>query len=340
MHRIPYLRSISSNRLALVRSPKTCATGTFSVISFCPEQFHGPSHVTDRAELSMMVCADRGRLVLGRFSRWAVDRFIRRNPVRIFWMYRLFIWRSAISDLRYRYAGSAMGVFWNVLIPLAQILILTAVFSQIMEVRLPRAGTTNSFAIYLCSGLLPWLGFSECVSRGTQSFLDNATYLKKLPIPEQIFVAQNAVGATLSLGVSMSLLLLLTIVLKGEITWAWLVVPPVILLFQSLGFGLGLMLGTLNVFFRDIGQGLGIILQMWMWLTPIVYVKEILPALFQRLLVFNPAFPFIDSLQGIIVRGLWPDQWHWSLMTFWALTAPLAGYMILRKLKLEIRDVI
>ncbi len=288
----------------------------------------------------MMVCADRGRLVLGRFSRWAVDRFIRRNPVRIFWMYRSFIWRSALSDLRYRYAGSAIGVFWNVLIPLAQILIFTAVFSQIIEVRLPRAGTTNAFAIYLCSGLLPWLGFSECVSRGTQSFLENATYLKKLPIPEQIFVAQNAVGATLSLGVSMSLLFLLTIVLKGEITWAWLVVPTVILLFQSLGFGLGLMLGALNVFFRDIGQGLGIILQMWMWLTPIVYVKEILPALFQSLLVFNPAFPFVDSLQGIIVRGLWPDQWHWSLMTFWALTAPLAGYMILRKLKPEIRDVI
>ncbi len=287
-----------------------------------------------------MVCAERGRPVLGKFFRWAVDRFIRRNPVRIFWMYRSFIWRSALSDLQYRYAGSAIGVFWNVLIPLAQILIFTAVFSQIIEVRLPRAGTTNAFAIYLCSGLLPWLGFSECVSRGTQSFLENATYLKKLPIPEQIFVAQNAVGATLSLGVSMSLLLLLTIVLKGEITWAWLVVPPVILLFQSLGFGLGLMLGTLNVFFRDIGQGLGIILQMWMWLTPIVYVKEILPALFQSLLVCNPAFPFIDSLQGIIVRGLWPDQWHWSLMTFWALTAPLAGYMILRKLKPEIRDVI
>ena len=116
--------------------------------------------------------------------------------------------------------------------------------------------------------------------------------------------------------------------------------PAVILLLQSFGFGLGLMLGSLNVFFRDIGQGLGIVLQMWMWLTPIVYVKEILPTLFQSLLVFNPAFPFIDSLQGIIVRGLWPDQWHWSLMTFWALTAPLAGYMILRKHKPEIRDVI
>ncbi len=284
--------------------------------------------------------AERDRFVFGRIFARAVDRLITRNPVQVFWNYRLFIWRSVISDLRHRYAGSAMGVFWNVLIPLAQILIYTLIFSKIMAVRLPGAGSTTAFAIYLCSGLLPWLGFSECVSRGTQSFLENATYLKKLPIPEQIFVAQNAVGATLSLCISMSLLFVLTIVLKGEITWAWLVVPMVILLFQSFGFGLGLMLGSLNVFFRDIGQGLGVVLQMWMFLTPIVYVKDILPALFQKLLVFNPAFPFIDSLQGIIVRGLSPDLWHWGLMAFWALMAPLAGYMILRKLKPEIRDVI
>ncbi len=270
----------------------------------------------------------------------AMDRLIVRNPLRVFWIYRLFIWRSAMSDLRHRYAGSAMGVFWNVLIPLLQILILTIVFSQIMEVRLPGAGSAKAFAIYLCSGLLPWLGFSECVSRGTQSFLENANYLKKLPIPEQIFVAQNAVGGTLSVGISMVLLFFLTIVLKAPITWTWLAVPAVILLLQFLGFGLGLMLGSLNVFFRDIGQGLGILLQMWMWLTPIVYVKDILPARFRELLIFNPAFPFIDSLQGIIVRGLWPAPWHWLLMIFWALTAPLAGYMILRKLGTEIRDVI
>jgi len=233
-----------------------------------------------------------------------------------------------------------MGAFWNVLIPLLQILILTVVFSQIMAVRLPGTGSTKVFAIYLCSGLLPWLGFSECVSRGTQSFVENATYLKKLPIPEQIFVAQSTVGGSLSVGISMALLFLLTIVLKAPITWAWLAVPGVILLFQFLGFGLGLMLGSLNVFFRDIGQGLGILLQMWMWLTPIVYVKDILPALFQKLLVLNPVFPFVDSLQGIIVRGLWPAPWHWGLMTFWASIAPLAGYTILRQLKQEIRDVI
>jgi len=94
-------------------------------------------------------------------------------------------------------------------------------------------------------------------------------------------------------------------------------VPAVILLFQSPGFGLGLLLGSLNVFFRGIGQGLGIVRQMWMWLNPIVYVQEILPAVFQRLLILNPAFSFIDSLQGIVVRGLWPGYRHWGLMIFW-----------------------
>lgn len=268
------------------------------------------------------------------------DRLIRQNPIRIFWIYRSFIWQSAVHDLRYRYAGTAVGVFWNVLIPLAQILIYTAVFSQIMKLRLAGTGSTHAFAIYLCSGLLPWISFADCISRGTNSFLENATYLKKLPIPEQVFVARNAVGATLSLGISMTLLFIVTILLGGEITWAWLGVPLVVLLLQCVGFGLGLILGSLNVFFRDIGQVLGIVLQMWMWVTPIVYLKEILPGALQNFQAFNPAFPFVDSLQRAIVHGAWPPRSHWELMTIWAFATPLLGYIVLRRLRPEIRDVI
>jgi lipopolysaccharide transport system permease protein len=260
--------------------------------------------------------------------------------VREFWSYRGFIWKEAIHDLRHRYAGSAIGVFWNVLIPLLQITIFTIVFSRIMRVRLADRGPVHSFAIYLCSGMLPWIAFSECLMRGTNSFLENAAYLKKLPIPEQVFIAKNAMSATVSLVVSMLLLLSLTPILKIPITWAWLMILPVILLFQCMGFGLGLMLGSLNVFFRDVGQMLGIGLQMWMWLTPIVYLKEILPAPVQALLVFNPAFPFVDSLQGIVVYGLWPDLRHWGMMVFWALVATASGFLVLEKLRPEIRDVV
>jgi lipopolysaccharide transport system permease protein len=256
------------------------------------------------------------------------------------WRYRGFIVRNAVSDMRHRYAGSAAGVAWNVVNPLAQILIYALVFSQIMVVKMPGAESGATFALYLCAGLLPWAAFSECILRGANAFIENATYLKKLPIPEQVFVAQNAVSATLFLGISMALLAIVAAGVGSAPSLAWLGVPAVLLLFQGFGFGLGLIFSTLNVFLRDIGQVLTIALQLWMWLTPIVYVPEILPPGMRELIRHNPAYPFIDSLHEMIVSGRWPDAWHWPPMLLWAAVTPVIGYLILRRLRPEIRDVL
>ena len=256
------------------------------------------------------------------------------------WRYRGFIARNALADVRYRYAGSAMGVAWNVVNPLAQILIYSLVFSQIMAARLPGGGRGATFALYLCAGLLPWAAFSECVARGANAFIENAPYLKKLPIPEQVFVAQNAASATVFLGIAMTLLAAVSVVAGGPVSAAWLGVPAVLLLFQGFGFGLGLLASTLNVFVRDVGQVLGLVLQLWMWLTPVVYVEDILPASARALLRYNPAYPFIDALHRMIVAGQWPPPGSWVLMLAWALAAPAAGYLVLRRLRPEIRDVL
>jgi ABC-type polysaccharide/polyol phosphate export permease len=256
------------------------------------------------------------------------------------WRYRGFIGRNALSELRHRYAGSAVGVAWNVINPLAQILIYSLVFSQIMMTRVPGAASGAGFALYLCAGLLPWAAFSECILRGANAFIENAPYLKKLPIPEQVFVAQNAVAATVFLGISMTLLGVMTVITRGGLSLTWLGVPAVLVLFQGFGFGLGLIFSTLNVFLRDIGQVLSIALQLWMWLTPIVYVEEILPARLQALVRHNPAYPFIDALHRMIVSGQWPSPWHWPVMLFWAGATPVVGYLILRRLRPEIRDVL
>lgn len=256
------------------------------------------------------------------------------------WRYRGFIAGNAVADLRQRYAGSAVGVLWNVVTPLAQILIYAVVFSQIMEARLPVLPSGRSFALYLCAGLLPWAAFSECILRGTNAFVENAPYLKKLPIPEQVFVAQNAASATLFLAISMSLLALITMTMGGTLTPAWLGVPVVLILFQGFGFGIGLLFSTLNAFFRDIGQVVGIGLQLWMWLTPIVYVEDILPAGIRGWLRYNPAYPFVDSLHRMIVAGELPPGIHWIPMVVWAAAMPAVGYLVLRRLRPEIRDVL
>ena len=256
------------------------------------------------------------------------------------WRYRGFIVRNALSDVRHRYAGSAVGVAWNVINPLAQILIYTLVFSQIMAAKVPGNGTGAAFALYLCAGLLPWTAFSECILRGANAFIENGPYLKKLPIPEQVFVAQNAVAATVFLGISMTLLGGMTAITGTSLSAAWLGVPAVLVLFQSFGFGLGLIFSTLNVFLRDVGQVLAIALHLWMWLTPIVYVEAILPARLQGIIRHNPAYPFINALHLMIVGGQWPSARHWASMLLWAAVAPVVGYLILRRLRLEIRDVL
>jgi ABC-type polysaccharide/polyol phosphate export permease len=256
------------------------------------------------------------------------------------WRYRGFIARNALSDVRNRYAGSAMGVAWHVLNPLAQILIYSLVFSHLMAPRVPGAGSGAAFALYLCAGLLPWAAFSDCVLRGANSFIENAPYLKKLPIPEQVFVAQNAAAATLFLGISMALLGMVTLVTGGSLSLAWLGVPAVLILFQGFGFGLGLIFSTLTVFLRDVGQALAIALHLWMWLTPIVYVEQILPPGLQAVMRYNPAYPFIDALHRMISAGEWPASWQWPVMLLWAVTTPTLGYLVLRRLRPEIRDVL
>jgi homopolymeric O-antigen transport system permease protein len=256
------------------------------------------------------------------------------------WRYRLFIVKNALSDVRSQYAGSAAGLAWHVLNPLAQIMIYTVVFSQIMPVRLGGTGASDSFALYLCAGLLPWVAFADCVTRGASAFLENATYLKKLPIPEQVFVARNAVAATVFLAVSMGLLGLVTFAMGGRLTTAWLGVPAVLVLLQGFGFGLGLIFSTLNVFVRDTGHALTIGLQIWMWMTPIVWVESVVPLWLRALIPWNPAYPFIDALHRMIVVGTWPPLGQWPLMAAWAAGASVAGYLLLRRLRPEIRDVL
>src|SRR3954462_9223136 len=173
--------------------------------------------------------------------------------------YRGLIWRNAVADLRHRYAGTGLGLFWNVVHPLALIgvysLVFTGIFKgQLLERPVPGVGKQFYFLLYLCAGLLPWLAFSECVTRGTNAFAENAAYLKKLPIPEQVFVAQTAASATLGLGISFSLLLIVSLGFGHRPTVWWLLLPIPLVALQALGFALGLLCGTLNVFFRDIGQ--------------------------------------------------------------------------------------
>ena len=259
--------------------------------------------------------------------------------------YRRFIWQSALADLRHRYAGTGLGVVWNVLHPLALIAIYSVVFTALMPARVPGvAGGLFGYVLYLCSGLLPWLAFAECLTRGANAFTDNATYLRKLPIPEQVFVARAAASATMGLAISFSLLLAVSLALGLRPRLAWLLLPVPLLSMQALGFSLGLLCGTLNVFFRDVGQLLGVALQVLLWTVPVVYVVDgrVQPRWFVAALRWHPLFPPLDALRAWFLG--WPATlapWQaWMGMIVWPLAAALLAGAVFKKMRYEIRDVL
>jgi ABC-type polysaccharide/polyol phosphate export permease len=207
-----------------------------------------------------------------------------------------------------------------------------------MLAKLPGLDSMGAFTIYLCAGLLGWISFAECMTRGTNAFIENSTFLKKLPIPEHVFVAQVCLSSFFSAVISYSVMILIVLVLGFQITVTWLLVPVIIILFQMFGFGLALLFSTINVFFRDISQLMGIVTSIWMWLTPIVYAADILPTKFKNIIYYNPAYPFISSLQRSIVYHQWPLLSQWIMMLVITIVTIVLGYTVLSKLRKEIRD--
>lgn len=254
--------------------------------------------------------------------------------------HRGYILRSALADVRNRYAGSAAGVLWNILQPLALILVFTLIFTRVMTGRSSPIDGTGGYVLYLCSAMLPWTAFSECINRGTHAFTANSIYLRKLPIPEQVFVAQTAVATGINLAISYSLLIVVALVLGRTPTWHWLLLPIPLGMLIALGFGLGMALGTLYAFVRDVGQVVPVALQIGFWSFPIVYDIGFVPEWLRAAIRWNPVYPSLQAIRTLFLDAQLPEPRLWAGMILWATLASVAGYFILRRLRPELRDVI
>ncbi|MGV8864893.1 MAG: ABC transporter permease [Pseudomonas sp.] len=223
------------------------------------------------------------------------------------WRYRGFVISSVVNDFRSRLARSKLGTMWIVLHPLAQVLIFATILSSVLAARLQGIDNKYAYAVYLVAGILCWSMFAEIVQRSMTVFIDNGTLLKKMQFP-RIALPLIVVGSSLVSNVALLLAILLILPVLGfypTVAWAW--IPLLMALTVMLASGIGLLLGTLNVFARDVGQVMTIILQFWFWVTPIVYPVNVLPEAFRSTLAFNPVAPLVMAYHDVIVYGRSPS---------------------------------
>jgi homopolymeric O-antigen transport system permease protein len=222
------------------------------------------------------------------------------------WRYRGFILGSVKREFQARYRGSMLGSAWNVLNPLAMIAVYTIVFSQLMRARLPGVDSTFAYSIYLCAGILSWGLFTEIVSRGQNVFLENANLIKKLSFPRICLPVVVVLSAALNFAIIFGLFTAFLLATHNFPGMVYVALLPVLVVQVAFAIGLGVILGVLNVFFRDVGQFFGIVLQFWFWLTPIVYSQSILPEAVRPLMAWNPMAAIVTAYQDVLVNAAWP----------------------------------
>jgi len=251
---------------------------------------------------------------------------------------RRLILEFARRELKTRYTGSVAGFAWHVLNPIFLLTIYTVVFSQIMSARMPGISNTLGYTVYLCSGLLPWLAFQESVSRSTSAFVENANLIKKIYVPEEIFVANVVVSSTLNLLTQLAVFLVLAS-LAGFFPGVGLVyLLPLIAAQQAFAFGLGLTFAAANLFFRDVTHIAGMVLQAWFRVTPIVYLVAIVPERFAPWLGLNPMYHVTEGYHRIVMQGQAPAAGQWLVTISMATASLVFSSFMLNKLRTDIRD--
>lgn len=225
--------------------------------------------------------------------------------------YRFLLRGFVVQDIQGRFAGSMGGVLWAVIAPLANLLVLAFVFSVIMKIRVIAVETgTDSFVVFLLSGLLPWMAFSEAISRSTTLLFERANLITKVAFPVQILPVAGGLAPFILNGVGLGLFLVF-LLLKGEASIFWLWLPVVVSLHFLFTLGLVSFFSALSVFFRDIQQIMGVILALWMYLTPILYPLSMVPEKYQKFMLLNPMYPFIQLYRSVILR----QQVSWEMVT-------------------------
>nr|WP_315484483.1 ABC transporter permease [uncultured Undibacterium sp.] len=229
------------------------------------------------------------------------------------WRFRHFMLSSIKAEFRGRFARSKLGAVWMILNPLAQATIFAIVLSEVLAAKLPHVESKSAYAIYLMAGTAAWGLFAEIVNRCTTVFIDYSNTLKKIAFPR--LCLPLIIGGSALLNHLLLLLAILVVFLffGHPPNLAWLVLPLGMLLIVLFAFGLGIILGLLNVFSRDVGQVFTIVLQLWFWLTPVVYTVESLPERFAFIHRINPMSSLVKIYQDALLLGRFP---HWENLVF------------------------
>jgi ABC-2 type transport system permease protein len=247
------------------------------------------------------------------------------KKIKGIWEFKYLIYNLVLRDLKVKYKGSTLGFLWSLLNPLLMLVVYTIAFEYVLKIKVP------NFPVFLFSALMPWMFLTSALSMGAVSITDNGSLVKKVYFPREVLplsvVLVNLFHFCLTFVVLIPALLFFKI--QPGVVFFFLII---IILFQTLFvLGLTLIFAALNVYYRDIKHFLEVLLQLWFWLTPIIWPLTLLPEKFQRLAYLNPFTPFVTAYRDVILKNQIPGLLNIAAVLVLGVLVFLLGVVIFQK---------
>jgi lipopolysaccharide transport system permease protein len=261
-------------------------------------------------------------------------------PFRTIWSHRKLIARLASRELSARYRGSILGAAWMAANPLLMLAVYSFVFMVVFNARWGAGSSSVDFALYLFSGMILFGVFSEVISRAPMLMMENVSYIKKVVFPLEILPVVALASALASAAVGFVILFLFQLVVSGVPPVTALATPLILAPLCLLTLGLGWFLSSLGVFLRDVRQLVGVAVTVLMFLSPIFYPVEAVPAEFRPFLNLNPLAPILEQSKDVLFRGRLPAPVEYLAVLAVSAVVCWAGYAWFVKTRRGFADVV
>jgi len=265
------------------------------------------------------------------FSILALSRAVRRLV-----QYRDLLWTLSVHRLKVRYKQSLLGPSWAVLQPTLLMLIYTVIFSRI--VRIPTDGAP--YAVFAYSALLPWTFFATAMSSATNSLVSHFSLVTKVYFPREILPLTYVIAALVDFLVASSVLGALMAYYGMSLSLSALFAIPTIAVLTLFAIAVSLLLCAVQVRYRDIGMALPLLLQVWMFATPVVYPLTLVPERWQALYRLNPMVGIVESFRRVILQGAPPDLHALGVSALVTVALLPAAFIYFKHVEATVADII
>jgi len=251
-----------------------------------------------------------------------------------FWGRRSLLWHMTVRHLRGQYKQSVLGYAWAFVNPLSQMIILSFVFSTILNT----PSSNVPYPLFLFVGLLPWIFFSSAVASATEAVVVASSLVTKVYFPREVLPTAAVFTKVVDLAFGLIVLMMLMVYYgtSPEPNSIW--IPVVFLIHLLFTLGLSYPLAALNLFFHDVRFLVGVALTLWFYLTPVLYPVSVVPAKYHFLYDLNPNSLFIDAYRRLMLQNQVPSPEKMLLGLAISIVTFLVGYYLFKKMEPSFAD--